>query len=65
MTRIVVDFPAPLGPMKPVIWPGLTVNVIPSSASVRPNRLRSPATSIVVSMVVVVRRGRYQHGASG
>src|ERR1700689_3924886 len=49
-TRILVDFPAPFGPTKPVTWPGSTVNVIPSSASVGPNRLRSPVTSIVASM---------------
>ena len=34
MTRIVVDLPAPFGPTKPVTWPGRTVNVMPSSASV-------------------------------
>ena len=48
---MVVDLPAPFGPTKPVTWPGSTVNVMPSSASVGPNRLRSPATSIVASMV--------------
>jgi DNA-binding response OmpR family regulator len=46
MTRIAVDFPAPFGPAKPVTRPGRTVNVMPSSAVVPPNRLRSPATSI-------------------
>src|SRR3984885_10632361 len=50
-TRIVVDFPAPLGRTKPVTWPGETVNVIPSSASVGPNRLRSPDTSMVASLM--------------
>ena len=48
--RIVVDFPAPLGPTKPVTWPGPTVNDSPSTASVEPNRLRSPVTSMVASM---------------
>ena len=50
ITRIVVDFPAPLGPTNPVTWPGWTVKVIPSRAMVVPKRLRSPATSIVASM---------------
>jgi len=44
ITRIVVDFPAPLGPTKPVTWPGWTVNVHPSSATAGPNLLRSPDT---------------------
>jgi DNA-binding response OmpR family regulator len=47
MTRIVVDLPAPFGPTKPVTRPGRTVNVMPSSAVVAPNRLRSAATSMV------------------
>src|SRR3984957_10120930 len=47
MTRIVVDLPAPFGPTKPVTWPGWTVNDMPSSARVGPNRFRSPDTSIV------------------
>ena len=51
ITRIVVDLPAPFGPTKPVTWPGRTVNVIPSSACTAPNRLRSPATSMVASML--------------
>src|SRR5229473_2071347 len=50
MTRIVVDFPAPFGPTKPVTCPGPTVKDIPSRASVGPNRLRRPATSIIASM---------------
>ena len=29
---MVVELPAPFGPMKPVTWPGRTVNVAPSSA---------------------------------
>ena len=36
MTRIVVDLPAPFGPTKPVTWPGVTMNVIPSNASTGP-----------------------------
>ena len=47
---MVVDLPAPFGPTKPVTWPGKTENDIPSSACAEPNRLRSPATSIVASM---------------
>ena len=40
--RIVVDFPAPLGPTNPVTWPGRTVNVRSSTATVAPYRLRRP-----------------------
>ena len=40
--RIVVDLPAPFGPTKPVTRPGSTVNDSPSTATVRPYRLRSP-----------------------
>src|ERR1039458_4442270 len=50
MTRIVVDFPAPFGPTKPVTWPGWTVKDIPSSADADPKRLRRPLTSIVASI---------------
>ena len=50
MIRIVVDFPAPLGPTNPVTCPGRTVNDTPSSATVGPNRLRRPLTSIAVFM---------------
>ena len=46
-----VDFPAPFGPMNPVTCPGATVNVIPSSATVGPNRLRSLSTSMVTSFM--------------
>src|SRR5690349_12286497 len=49
-TRMVVDLPAPFGPTKPVTWPGWTVKVIPSSAWVEPNRLRSPSISILAFM---------------
>src|SRR5260370_29454421 len=48
---MVVDFPAPLGPMNPVTCPGATVNDMPSRASVGPNRLRSPLTPMVVSFI--------------
>src|SRR6202167_72699 len=50
MTRMVVDLPAPFGPMKAVTWPGRTVNVIPSSACVSPNRLCSRSILMVASM---------------
>jgi hypothetical protein len=55
---MVVDWPAPLGPTKPVTWPGWTVNVIPSRATVGPNRLRRPLTSMVASMLATV--GKYR-----
>src|ERR1700755_2895574 len=47
---MVVDFPAPLGPTKPVTRPGPTVNDMPSRATVDPKRFRRPATSMVASM---------------
>jgi hypothetical protein len=49
ITRIVVDLPAPLGPMRPVRFPGVTVKDSPSRATVCPNRLQRPLTSIVAS----------------
>ena len=49
-----VDFPAPLGPMNPVTWPGCTVNDMPSSASTGPNSFRSPLHSIEAFMYVVL-----------
>jgi hypothetical protein len=45
--RIVVDFPAPLGPRKPVTMPGLTVKVRLSTAVLGPYRLVSSWTSIM------------------
>jgi hypothetical protein len=51
MTRMVVDLPAPFGPTKPVTWPGWTANDMPSSASVGPNHLRSPVTSIMACIM--------------
>lgn len=60
----IFGLPAPLGPMNPVTWPGPTVNDMPSSATVDPNRLRSPVTSMVASFIgPVVRGSRFQHGA--
>ena len=47
-------------------WPGETVNVIWSSASVEPSGLRSPGPSMVASLMdEVVRRRRSRHGAGG
>lgn len=37
MSRIVVDFPAPLGPTKPTTSPGSIASVTPSIATVEPN----------------------------
>ena len=48
---MVVDLPAPFGPTNPVTCPGWTVNDIPSRASVGPNRLRSPLTSMVALLI--------------
>ena len=36
ISRIVVDFPEPFGPRKPVTMPGWTVNVSPSTARLSP-----------------------------
>ena len=46
IARIVVDFPAPFGPRKPVTVPGETVNERSSTARVEPYRLVRPSTSI-------------------
>src|SRR5438874_1290395 len=47
--RIVVDFPAPFGPRKPVTVPGRTVNVRSETAVVGPYRLVSSWISIMKS----------------
>ena len=44
---MVVDFPAPFGPRKPVTIPGRTVKVRPSTASLSPYRLVNPRASII------------------
>ena len=36
ITRMVVDFPAPLGPRNPVTWPDGTVKLRSSTATVSP-----------------------------
>jgi hypothetical protein len=47
ISRMVVDFPAPFGPRKPVTMPGRTVKVRPSTASLSPYRLVKPCASII------------------
>src|SRR5256885_10713442 len=42
--RMVVDFPAPLGPRKPTTWPRSTANETWSTAVTPPNRLETPST---------------------
>src|ERR1017187_6071932 len=46
-TRMVVVFPAPLGPRKPTIWPFSTSNEMLSTATVRAYRLVRPSTLII------------------
>src|SRR6516165_4457943 len=48
-TRIVVVFPAPLGPRKPTICPFSTSKEMLSTATVRSYRLVRPSTLIMVS----------------
>ena len=47
--RMVVDLPAPLGPRKPVTWPGRTSKLRSSTAVVVPYRLVRPWASIIAS----------------
>src|SRR5256885_14401982 len=42
--RMVVDFPAPLGPRKPTTCPRSTANETWSTAVTPPNRLETPST---------------------
>src|SRR5205807_7990266 len=42
--RMVVDFPAPLGPRKPTTWPRSTAKETWSTAVTPPNRLETPST---------------------
>src|SRR3954447_21363142 len=56
--RMVVDFPAPLGPRKPVMSPGATVMSRASSALVRPRDLDSPRISTASCDRVVLARCR-------
>ena len=45
--RIVVDFPAPLGPSRPVTLPGATVKLRSSTATLSPKTCRRFSTSII------------------
>src|SRR5690349_2327389 len=47
-TRMVVVFPAPLGPRNPTIWPLSTSKEILSTATVRAYRLVRPSTLIML-----------------
>ena len=53
-TRIVVDFPAPLGPRKPWIWPFPTPRSRPSSALTFPKLLMRPSASMRLDKVPVL-----------
>ena len=50
ITRIVVVFPAPLGPKNPVTCPGRTVKLRASTAVTGPKRLVSWFTSITTGL---------------
>jgi hypothetical protein len=54
MTRIVVDFPAPLGPRKPVTRPGCAVKLTSSTAVKRPYLLVTPSTVIMSAVLPVL-----------
>src|SRR5271157_3791405 len=62
-TRIVVVFPAPLGPRKPTIWPFSTSKEILSTASVRAYRLVRPSTLIILHCSSADRLGCSHLGA--
>ena len=49
---MVVDLPAPFGPRKPVTFPGCTVKVNESTASLSPYRLLKPRASIINPPIV-------------
>src|SRR5689334_4479622 len=51
-TRMVVDFPAPLGPMKPKIWPEANPKEMPLTARVRPYSLRRFWTSTSIAALL-------------
>jgi hypothetical protein len=46
MSRMVVDFPDPLGPRNPVTTPGRTSKVTSSTATVAPYRFDRPRAAI-------------------
>ena len=65
ISRMVVDFPAPLGPRKPVTMPGRTSNVRSSTATLAPYRLAKRVAVIIKApkrRVVVSRVGRMAEG---
>ena len=49
--RMVVDFPDPFGPRKPVTTPGRTSKLRPSTARVDPKRLLRPVALIIAISV--------------
>src|SRR6478672_9341231 len=51
ISRMVVVFPAPFGPRKPVTMPGSTEHVRSSTARVAPKTFVSPANSIIAAMI--------------
>src|SRR5436305_67365 len=67
-TRMVVDLPAPLGPMKPKICPAEKRNEIPFTARVRPYSLwRSTTSTSIAALLQDAEHGRpgAAHGGRG
>ena len=62
MIRIVVDFPAPLGPRKPVTRPGRAVNVT-SSTAVKPAYFLVSDWTVIMSGSLAGARGRAHRGS--
>src|SRR5262249_39097074 len=52
--RTIVVFPAPFGPSRASTRPVSAVRSIPASASVPPNDLRTPSTSMIESLLVLM-----------
>src|ERR1044072_6308960 len=63
--RMVVDFPAPFGPRKPVTMPGLTVKVRLFTAVFSPYRLVRPSSSIMRTTLGPVFRECQPAGQTG
>ena len=61
-TRIVVDFPAPLGPRKPWIWPLPTPRSRPFKALTLPKLLMRPSASMRSDNVLVLSCFLFEHG---
>ncbi|RYJ30428.1 hypothetical protein CU044_1163 [Streptomyces sp. L-9-10] len=55
--RMVVDFPAPFGPRKPVTSPGFTVKDRRPTTVLSPYRLVSSLASIMASVLSFLERG--------